>query len=267
MKKTITLLTFILLTFSLLTSTDLFAQQKQPKFFAGLSGGPSFALGKFAGKTYNGYFDTDPSGKAKTGWAAQLSLGYYLNKSAGILLLPGYSEHKQDPSGYEDYIKSTLSGPSPGTTITSLHVSTNKWKLKKLMAGGFFVTPLTASSTLELITKVAAGACKTAVPGYKYTYQITYSSSPTLPGYGMATQQDIKLGWAFCYQVSVGLKYKLKDKLYMSLDVTSFNSTPSKDWTFYVSPPISSGPAVTEQKTIKYKLGELNALVGIGIDL
>ena len=262
MKKILPLVTTILL-----AGMVLHAQQKKhSKFFAELSGGPSFALGKFAGKTYNGFFDTDPSGKAKTGLAAQFSLGYYINKSVGVLLLPGYSVHKQDHTGYENYTKTTLSGSSPGSSIANLDVHTNKWKLTKLMAGGFFVTPLTESSTFSLITKITAGVCKTAIPGYKFTYTITSASSPSLPGYAMSEMSDIKLPWTFCYQVSVGVKYKLKDNLHVLFDINSFNSTPSKEWTFFLTPPISSGPPVTEKKTVKYKLVELNTLVGIGFD-
>ena len=253
----------ILLTGSLFTTITLQAQHKQSKFFAEVTGGPSFALGKFGDKNYHGFIEDDPAGRAKTGLAAQLALGYYINRSVGILLLSGYSVHKQNTSGYRDYIKSSFETAYPGFVMNNVDVHTNSWKLTKLMAGGFFVTPLTESSTLALITKITAGVCKTAIPGYRYGYAVYFSS---MPSSGMTSQQDIKLPWTFCYQVSVGLKYKLKENLHVILDINSFNSTPSKEKTFLTSPPTTIGQPAMERKNVKYKIGELNTLLGIGFD-
>jgi hypothetical protein len=60
----------------------------------------------------------------------------------------------------------------------------------------------------------------------------------------------------------MGLKYKLKNKLHLLLDINSFNSTPQKETTFSSS-PVSSVPPQTYK--MKYKLAEVNALAGIGI--
>jgi hypothetical protein len=248
----------ILLTGFLFATITLQAQQKHSKFFAELSGGASFALGKFGNKAYNGFNDADPSGSAKTGLAGQLSLGYYINESVGVLLLPGYSVHKTDHSRFEESIKANnANDPS-----YQLSMQTDKWKLIKLMAGGFFVTPLTGSSQLALVTKLTAGVCKTDFPGYSYSdigMNGMYRS--------WTSQKSIALPWTFCYQVSVGLKYKLKDHLHLLFDINSFNSTPSKERTFFSQPTSTiGGPPTTVQKNVKYKLAELNTLVGIGFD-
>jgi hypothetical protein len=192
--------------------------------------------------------------------ASQLSLGYYINESVGLLLLPGYSVHKTDHSRFEESIKAR------GGAITSdpsyqLSMHTDKWKLIKLMAGGFFVTPLTESSKLALVTKLTAGVCKTELPGYSYS-EISMNGMY----HSYASQKNTPLPWTFCYQVSVGLKYKLKDKLHLLFDLNSFNSTPSKEGTFYYIPQSTIGQPTFEQKNVKYKLAELNTLVGIGID-
>jgi hypothetical protein len=82
MKKTATLLTgFLFLAFV------LHAQKKQPKFLTELSVGPSFPLGRFAETSYND--KSEIPGFAKTGLGAHLSVGYYLNKSIGVLLSSG----------------------------------------------------------------------------------------------------------------------------------------------------------------------------------
>ena len=250
----------ILLTGFLSAAFTLQAQQKQSKFIAELSGGPSFALGKFGNKTYSAPTETDPAGMAKTGLAAQLSLGYKINESFGIILLPGYSVHKQDPSSRVESIKDSHSAAASDPTYR-LNLRANKWKLTKLMAGGFFVTPLTESSKLALVTKLAAGVCKTDIPGYTYTE--TYNNGFVLNYF---SQGNIKLPWTFCYQVSVGLKYKLKDNIHLLFDINSFNSTPTKDITYYRALPTSAGPSVGQQINVKYKLAELNTLVGIGFD-
>lgn len=249
----------ILLTGSLLTTIVLHAQQKHSKFFAQLSGGPSFALGKFGNKAYDGYNNDEPSGNAKTGLAGQLSLGYYINESFGLLLLPGYSVHKTDYSKFKESLKANHAN-DPSYQVS---VRTDKWKLIKLMAGGFFVTPLTESSRLALVTKLTAGVCKTDLPGYSYS-----DISNNGMAHSWATQGKVSLPWAFCYQVSVGLKYKLKDKLHVLFDINSFNSTPQKEQTFFTlsSSPLGVPQLNPEQKMVKCKLAELNTLVGIGFD-
>jgi hypothetical protein len=254
MKKIAALLTGFLFITSLLQ-----AQQKQPTFFAQLSGGPSFPLGKFAGKTYEGPAEPNPSGLAKTGLAAQLSLGYYINKSIGLLLLPGYSVHKQDPSGYNENIRSHWTPTA--IRNNTINATTNSWMLMKLMAGGFLVTPLTESSELVLVTKFTAGVCKTDVPGYSYT--LSDSSGKV---FSFASYEKTSLPWTFCYQISVGLKYKLNNNLHLLFDISSFNAEPKKEIWYSRPLPASAGPSIPQQIKVKYKLAEVNALAGIGID-
>lgn len=242
----------------LLMSCILHAQKEQSKCFVELSVGPSIPIGKFADKPYKHVTeDNQPAGLAKTGVSAQGSFGYYLNESLGLLLTSGYSVHAQDASGYEEYMKQSYI--SSGRLTSRVDVETQSWKIAKLMAGGFLINPLTSAEDLVLFTKLTVGVCKTAVPEYSYQ---AYDQNEMI--YAGGKTEKTPLSWAFCYQVSMGLKYKLNNKLHLLIDVNSFNATPQKEYTFN-PPPLPNGdypPPRTEK--IKYKLAEVNVLAGIG---
>lgn len=248
MKKTVALLAvFVLLTFL------LHAQQKQSRFFTELTFGPSFPIGKFADKTHSEITEENPSGFAKTGIAVNLSLGYYLNGSVGLLLSSGYSTYAQDWSGYHRYLKSL-----PNTNIyPNVEVDAANWKVIKIMGGGFFVTSLTSNDKLNLLTKLTAGVCKTAVPELNFT---AYKEDGEVLNRSAWNKTD--LSWTLCYQVSVGLQYKLTNKLNLLLDINSFNATPHKEYTF--ENYLVYGGRMTQTK--KYKISTVNAMAGIALN-
>jgi hypothetical protein len=249
MKKTTTLLTgFLLLTIVLQ------AQKKQPRFLTEVAIGPSFPIGMFAEKSFNKDDYNDIPGFAKPGLAAHLSVGYYLNRSVGLLISSGYSVHPQDEEGHKDNIERIL----PGLTVTELDAKS--WKTVKLMAGGFVVTPLTSEGELVLLTKLTAGVSKTAVPQISY-YGVardgTYPSSDN--------DAKMTLPWSFCYQVSLALEYKLSQNLYVLLDINSFNTTAKKKFVYHVDPnPASPDPQIVTVKN-KYKQATVNTMAGIGL--
>jgi len=239
--------------------TTVLHAQKEPKLFAELSFGPSFPIGKFAEKTYTAMpEDNQHPGMAKTGWNAQVMLGYYINENFGLLFSPGYSVHAQDKSGYEDYLKGNIIQIGGTVNASRVEAEVKNWKIVKLMVGGFLITPLTSEDELVLITKISAGACKTAIPEYSYK---AYDENGV--NFAGGTSSKTSLPWAFCYQVSMGLKYKLNNKLHVLLDVTSFNATPQKEYTFTF--PFSPNPVPPRTEKIKFKLAEVNALIGVGI--
>lgn len=240
----------MLLTGFLLAITVLHAQEKHPRFFTELSVGPSFPIGKFASKSYNDLFSKQPAGMAKPGWAANVSVGYYLNRSFGVLLSAGYSDHKQDLSEYAKSFYGPAVDPWPNITF-----SAKNWKEENVRGGAFFVTPLTANHRLDLVTKLTAGICKITLPGYDWT---DYNADGSVLYKG--TVEKEKLPWGFCYQAGVALKYKLRNHLHVQLDVNSFNTTKRKSF--------DTGDFVPGTfKTIQYNLNTINALAGIGIDL
>ena len=242
MKKNVALLTgFLFLAFV------LHAQKKQPKFLTELSIGPSFPIGKFAATSYKDDNSERP-GWAKPGLAAHLSVGYYLNKSVGVLLSSGYSVHSLNKKAYKHYIEEVL----PGIPVTNMDAKS--WKTVKLMAGGFLVTPLTLEEKLVLLTKLTAGVSKTAEP------EVTWNRVSQTPGWtSSGERKKVPLPWSFCYQVSLALEYKLNHNLYVLLDISSFNTKAEKEFTYIAS----TGQDVVVKET--YKQATVNALVGIGV--
>jgi hypothetical protein len=239
----------MLLTGFLLATTVLHAQEKHPRFFTELSVGPSFPVGKFASKTYEDLYKEKPTGLAKTGWGANVSAGYYLNRSFGFLLSAGYSEHKQDYSGYKQQ-PSIPMDPFPYVEFTA-----KSWKIVNVNGGAFFVIPLMKNHRLDLVTKLTAGIFKTAVPGYDFKF--IRREDWTVTSEGTAKKVDLPQG--FCYQAGVALKYKLGSNLHVLLDVNSFNATTRKTFApgdYYYG----------TSRTRQYNLNTINALAGIGID-
>jgi len=259
----------LIVNFFLLFSCVLFAQKRESKFFAELGVGPSFPIGDFAKKTYNGT-DNNLPGFAMIGLGTSLSVGYHLNESVGLLLSGGYSINPQNEKAYKDYIRSKVSN------INSIAVDAKSWNIAKVMAGGFFVTPLTADSTLVLRTKLTVGVCKTAVPEFQYSYSRQINPDTTLGGPAGwmvqgGKQGKISLPWSFCYQVSIGLKFTLNKNLYALFDISSFNATTSYNEYGFISPgsvSTGTGPIVTSSPAKrKFKLGSVNAQAGVGLNL
>ncbi|HEX6428133.1 MAG TPA: hypothetical protein VF008_10625 [Niastella sp.] len=242
MKKTTTLLTgFLLLTII------LHAQNKQPKYLAEIALGPSFPLGRFASTEFK---DGEVPGFAKSGISTQLSLGYYLKESIGVMLIAGYAAHPQDEKDF----KAELEKDIPGLTVNKMDLKS--WRTLKLMAGGFWVTPLTAESELALRTKLTAGVAKSAVPEVDF--------SGTGPGTGVTSSghgDRTSLPWGFCYQVSVAMEYKLNSNLHLLLDINSFNTTIKDKISFTDQ---SSGTTTTVN--LKYKQPAVNVMAGVGLN-
>ena len=153
MKRSMSLLTVSLFIFGMLQ-----AQRKPSKLFAEISFGPSIPLGQFADKTYNGPAEEDQPGMASTGLSANVTAGYYLKENFGLLLTAGYSSNKQKEDGYREYMEKGQTAP-----LTYVDVDTDNWKIYKVMAGGFFVTPL-FEDKFNLVTKLSAGIFKTEIP-------------------------------------------------------------------------------------------------------
>lgn len=255
----------------LLISCALYAQKKQSRFFTELGIGPSFPIGDFAKKTYDGT-DNNLPGFAKVGIGGSLSAGYHINESLGLLVTGGYSINPQDEKAYKNYIRSKVSN------INNISVEAKNWNIIKLMAGGFFVTPLTADSTLVLRTKLTVGVCKTALPAFEYGYTRqtaidTTQGGSSLTGLSWQVAGNAKrpFGWTFCYQISIGLKFTLNKNLYALFDISSFNATATTTENEYGSiSPVSvisgSGPIPTSSQTKrKFRLGSVNAQAGVGL--
>lgn len=241
----------LLLTVALMASFGVNAQQKESKFFAEVSAGPSFPIGQFGEKEYAGTNERDQPGMAKTGIAANVTLGYYIKENAGVLLTGGYGAYKQNTEGFSTYLKRNYY-----VSATEVDVNTKNWKIIKVMGGGFLVTPLTENK-LNLITKVSAGVLKATVPAYDW--RAYAATGPAFAGGGV---EKYKLPATFCYQISLGLQYKLNDKFHLLFDINSFNATATHE-----APQQSTGnpPGTPTIPNKKYKFGSVNALAGVGV--
>jgi len=240
MKKTTTLLAaFLLLTIV------LHAQKKQPKFLVEIGIGPSFPIGRFASTEYK---DNEVPGFAKTGLVDNLSVGYYLNQNVGVLLSYGFSLHPQNKEAFRKQIESQV----PGVTLT--HLDLKNWKTVKWMGGGFLVTPLTSEGDLVMLTKLTAGVSKISVPKREF-----WGSNQNQTSTVMGINNEGGLPWSFCYQVSMGLEYKLNRNLYVLLDISSFNTTAKFEYTYTMIP----GGDMTIKEI--YRQATVNALAGIGV--
>lgn len=241
-----------LLTSTLFVTLTVQAQQKQSKFMTELSFGPSLPIGRFAATSTNG--DKKAAGYAKPGLGLQLSAGYYLNRSFGLLVSAGYATHPQNKQARRESL--TRAG------LKINNIDCENWKELKLMAGGFYITPV--GTKLSLITKLTAGVCKTGIPKINGSGIDTVYMAPAI------IQTDKKsLPWAFCYQASAGLQYKLSQKWYALVDVSYFNATAVNKYTYttYSLSPQTTvivGPTVSGKA--KYGLATINALVGVGVN-
>jgi hypothetical protein len=242
----------LLLTVALIPAfCELQAQDKPSKFFAEISGGPSLPIGQFGEKEYTGFEEKDQPGMAGTGLGANATFGYYVKENVGLLITGGYGSHKQKTEGREWYIKRNFY-----VSATEVDVDANNWKLWKVMAGGFLVTPI-AENKLNLITKASAGICKTAVPEYSW---LAYTA--TGPAFAGGKEGEVKLPATFCYQISLGLQYKLSNRFHLFFDINSFNATATHDVPQQIGIP-PGGSAIPDQK---YKFGSVNALLGAGVN-
>ena len=229
------------------------AQTSYPKYFAELSFGPSFPIGKFASNS-NSSTDRYPAGLAKIGLGLNLSFVYKIKKSIGLMVILGGSKNKQGDAFYkeqqESYYKSFFG------TDAEANVVTKSWQIKKILAGGIFEMPF--SKNLFLQVKASAGGCKTFIPGYEYTIRNKNSGRLVAGG----RHGKIKLPWAFCYQASGALKYQLTSKIYLNTEVSYFNGSAKYEYTDYPNFP-SPVPAIPQKKN--YPLASVNVLVGIGL--
>jgi hypothetical protein len=239
MKKTVCLVTSFLFAFCV-----LHAQEKTTKTFAEISIGPSFPIGQFGEKSYNDN-EKDQPGLAGVGIAANATFGKYLKENIGFLLTVGYSINKQKPKGLEEYME----GKYPAGA--EVDVTTKSWKILKVMAGGFLVTPL-AEDKLNLVTKLSGGICSAIIPEYSWHATNTGYSSYEKGGVG-----KVRLPVTFCYQISLGLQYKMNEKASLLFDINSFNATATNKG------GQTSGGQLPDRKC---KLGTVNALVGVGLN-
>lgn len=244
------LFSLILFFFSFITN----AQNKKLRYFTEGAIGPTFPTGKFANKSYNGSFLSNTDGLAKTGVAANLSIGFHLKNNYGALLCFGISQNKQDANSFDRYLKNTY-GSNINTSIKA-----NNWNVFKIMAGGFFAAPFSPASKFSFQAKVLAGLFKTNIPGLGYTYSSTDNSVPIIGNLSFA---KVSLLWSFCYQVNAGIKYQFTQKFYLVSEFGYFGGTSNYKYMYNPNFPMP-GNLVTGEK--KIALSSIQLMAGAGIN-
>ncbi len=245
-----------------ITTTILFCiflsasgQSANSYFFVEAAAGASIPVGKFADKTYSSDFlKSDPSGLAKTGFGISVTGGYQINKKLSVLLLFGSSENMQDKKAYENYLKQKY-----GNNITTF-VTTNNWKVRKIMTGALLTLPLLKQGKLFLQPKLLAGFCKIKIPDYRY---LGFDQNGNLLPDNLSLAQEDPKG-AFCYQAGAALKYTLSKKIYLLLDANYFYSSPVIKFNYNPNFP-NPGPATAKAKK-NYNVSSVNTFLGAGIN-
>lgn len=250
MKKNIVTIAILLCTF-----LSASGQLANSHFFVELAAGVAVPVGKFANKTYTADFlNADPSGLAKTGLGLSVTGGYHINKRLSVLLLLGGNQNMQDKNAYENHLKQKY-----GNNITT-SVTTENWKVGKIMAGTVIEIPVSKSGKLFFQPKLLAGMCTATAPGYSY---IGFDQNGFLLPDNF-TKSGEHPGWAFCYQAGAALKYTLSKKIYLLLDANYFNGTPALKYNYNPNFP-NPGPATAPGKR-NYNVSSVNTFLGAGIN-
>lgn len=229
------------------------SHKKAPKFFAGLSLGPSFPMGKFGSKN----FADTAAGLAMVGPSLNISAGYMFTRMVGAMILFGGQENKMDPNAITRWLDQKY-GDTVGT-----YASTKYWKTGRILAGGVFKIPLAGEEKLFFQGKILAGMLKTTYPGYLYAYgRIIPNLNITSNYYAQLLSGPVPFDWTFCYQANAGLSWQLTKRIALTGDISYFHADPAHKYDHYLvfnpgGAPIDHGPW---QK--KYEVASLNLMVG-----
>jgi hypothetical protein len=244
-----------LLLLGILFVGEIIFAQKAPKFSAAFSIGSAFPVGKFGSSNSA---DTT-AGWALPGPAVNLSFGYHLTKSTGLLLLMSGQLNKQDANTFTKRIKDN-SGPG-----TEVHTTTSSWRVGKIMAGVFFNKPISNSGKISLRTSLIGGGVKSYFPGYKYEGTSNPTGSPADQSAFMASFSGMKLPWVFGFQVNAGAQYEVAENIFLLADLNYFNAKV-ESYSFYPRGTgiiFSPGPVLSPPpQKAKFSLASLNMMAG-----
>lgn len=176
------------------------AQEKASRWSIGITAGPTFPVGEFAG--YHSSY-ASPGG-VNTGESAELSGQYRICRSFGVAMsVSGQLNHG---TGIP-YTLRTPEQTEPYRTNTGIN---NDWQVTRLLTGGVYTLPLSNRRGPALLVRLLGGIQKVRTPDYSYIDPaVEY-----LPGYSnQITQPGAALHWVFSYAADAGLEWKLSPKL------------------------------------------------------
>jgi hypothetical protein len=221
------------------------AQDKNSNFFAEAFAGPSIPVGKFGSKEHTDF----SAGLASPGFTAGVSFGYTVSGNLSIVLLAGGSQNKMDKEAFEKRINQSA---MPGTYSK---VSTDDWKIGKLMLGGEYQWQQKRPQRISFTSKILGGIVKTAIPAYT---GLVYSSSTNMLNGNFASDKK-PMPLAFCYQIGSAINYRLNKNFCLLADANYFNGKANYNDNRIPAFP-SPGPDIPYK--VKFGLSSVNVTVG-----
>ncbi len=223
------------------------AQGKVYKFFAELSIGPSFPVGKFHDKTYSANLgDENPPGIAKIGSGINALIGYKLNKWFNLNILACGQQNQEDANAIKKYLESK-------PNVARATVTVDKWQIVKGMGGISYKIAISKKEEIFLYPCIMAGICKTTIPSLSYE---TFNNNGNV--IEMAKSKPPPLPAAFCNQLNMKMQWQKTKRFHILVDVQYFISNPKQTYSY-----MNNGNWYSV--TAKYSLSSINLLLGAGI--
>jgi hypothetical protein len=240
---------------------------------------------KFGAAVPTGSFaSTDPSkadaGWAETGPALGLALNYRITRYFAVNLSLSGQENQRNNAPLISSIKAS----QPSATSSEVHADVGTWTIGRILAGGYFMIPLSSSGKWNLRPGISAGVLKTGIPRSNYAAVFQGPLNPLGPG-GTGTISESgaykvpSFPWSFCYAVDVGLEYAFDPKFYVTGETGYFYSAPRSIYTAnpassggvtgtVIIPPPGGGISIADPSALpkrSFPVTSLTVMVGIGM--
>ncbi len=209
MKKTLTILSTILVILISLKANAQDEDVPQVKSYLGIISGLSFPSGNFASSDYS----NNSSGFGKRGVAIALDAGIYLHKNFGI----GVTASFQDQGELNDGDAQTLSNgynasyKKDNTSVTTV----DRYHIFSLMAGPQY-SHIIKNFILDF--RISAGMMKSSsTPSVDVIFNSSSVTSTEL-------DQNSSGAWAFAYGASAGLRWSFSESWDLGFKINYINS-------------------------------------------
>jgi hypothetical protein len=208
MKKSLFCTLFL---WSLLTLSAA-AQGNASRWAIGLTAGPAFPVGTFAG-----YHSLDQqSGGVSIGGSAELSGEYRICRSFSVAM--AFNGQLNHGPGVPYYLTQQHFSSSSGGNIGF----NSDWRIARILAGGVYSIPLSKRQGPALFFRLLAGIGKIRTPDYT-----TVLDQPSgYPAY--ITTPGAALPWTFSYETDAGIKWGLSRRCTFLIDAGYNGASPSK---------------------------------------
>lgn len=168
------------------------AQMDPSRWMIGVTAGPAFPTGTFAG--YHSYLPS--SGGVSTGENAELSAEYRLYRSFSVaIVISGQLNHG---AGEPYYLTQEQAQSNSNTGLRS------DWQMTRVLAGGVYTIPLSGRRGPDPFIRLLAGIQQTRTPDYSFI-----SGNPGIPS---VREPGTTLPWAFAYETGAGIKWPVSGR-------------------------------------------------------